>query len=81
VLTQEPVTWRGTARAPLTGRSGFPKTESGRLKTWLGVTSQSVLRAAHYGLPLMLAVSGGDPWRFAPFHETNRSRGITCPDD
>jgi len=75
VLTQQPVTWRGTLRPPLTNQSVYPKTESGRLKTWIGVgvTPQSVLRAAHYGMPLMLAVIGGDPRRFAPFAELFRN--------
>jgi probable LLM family oxidoreductase len=74
VLTQAPVTWRGTTRPPLTNQSVYPKTESGRLKTWIGVgvTPQSVLRAAHYGMPLMLAVIGGDPLRFAPFADLFR---------
>ena len=71
MLTQQPVTWRGTLRPPLTNQSVYPKTESGRLKTWIGVgvTPQSVLRAAHYGMPLMLAVIGGDPRRFSTFIE------------
>src|SRR5262249_47261344 len=75
VLTQQPVTWHGTLRPPLTDQNVYPKTESGRLKTWIGVgvTPQSVLRAAHYGMPLMLAVIGGDPRRFAPFAELFRS--------
>jgi probable LLM family oxidoreductase len=74
VLAEEPVTWRGTTRPPLTNQSVFPKTESGRLKTWIGVgaTPQSVLRAAHYGLPLMIAIIGGDPRRFKPFADLYR---------
>ncbi len=74
VLTQQPVTWSGTTRPPLQNQSVYPKTESGRLKTWIGVggTPQSVLRAAHYGLPLMLAIIGGDPRRFAPFADLYR---------
>jgi probable LLM family oxidoreductase len=74
VLTQEPVTWSGATRPPLQNQSVFPKTESGRLKTWIGVgaTPQSVMRAAHYGMPLMLAIIGGDPRRFAPFADLYR---------
>src|SRR5712691_5885990 len=74
VLREQPVTWRGKMRAPLAGLSVYPKTESGRLKTWIGVgvTPESVLRAAHYGLPLMLAVIGGDPRRFIPFADLYR---------
>lgn len=67
--TGEPVSWRGSVRAPLTNQRVYPRTESGRLKTWIGVggSIQSVVRAARYGLPLMLAIIGGDPRRFAPY--------------
>lgn len=65
----EPVTWRGTLRASLASQRVFPRTESGSLKTWVGVggSPESVVRAARYGLPLMLAIIGGDPRRFAPY--------------
>jgi probable LLM family oxidoreductase len=68
VLAERPVTWQGELRPPLRNRSVYPKTESGRLTTWIGVggTPQSVARAAHYGMPMMLAIIGGDPRRFAP---------------
>lgn len=74
VLTQQPVTWRGTTRPPLDNQSVYPKTESGRLTTWIGVggTPQSVMRAAHYGMPMILAIIGGDPRRFAPFADLYR---------
>ena len=73
-LTQEPVTWEGTTRPPLRNQSVYPKTESGRLTTWIGVggTPESVMRAAHYGMPMMLAIIGGDPRRFAPFADLFR---------
>jgi alkanesulfonate monooxygenase SsuD/methylene tetrahydromethanopterin reductase-like flavin-dependent oxidoreductase (luciferase family) len=47
----------------------YPTTESGRLSTWIGVggSPESVVRAARHGLPLTLAIIGGDPRRFAPF--------------
>ena len=74
VLKQQPVTWRGALRPPLTSQSVFPKTESGRLTTWIGVggTPQSAVRAAHYGMPMMLAIIGGDPKRFVPFADLYR---------
>ncbi len=67
--TGEPVSWSGTTRAPLARQNVFPRTESGRLTTWIGVggSPESVVRAARYGLPLMLAIIGGDPRRFAPY--------------
>jgi alkanesulfonate monooxygenase SsuD/methylene tetrahydromethanopterin reductase-like flavin-dependent oxidoreductase (luciferase family) len=46
----------------------FPMSQSG-LRTWVGVggSPESVVRAARYGLPLMLAIIGGDPERFGPY--------------
>lgn len=68
LLDEGPVTWQGTVRAPLTDQVVYPPTESGRLPAWVGVggTPESVVRAAAYGLPLVLAVIGGSPARFAP---------------
>ncbi len=69
LLNEKSVTWSGRTRASLTDQEVYPKTESGALRTWIGVggSPESVVRAATYRLPLMLAVIGGDPARFAPF--------------
>jgi probable LLM family oxidoreductase len=69
LLDEKPVTWEGTVRAALDNADVYPKTESGRLHTWVGVggSPQSVVRTAYYGLPLMLAIIGGAPDRFAPY--------------
>src|ERR1700731_3917270 len=69
LLKQEAVTWRGKLRPPLNNQRLFPQIEHGTLKTWIGVggSPESVVRAAHYDLPLMLAIIGGDPKRFAPY--------------
>jgi probable LLM family oxidoreductase len=74
LLTQKPVTWRGETRAPLTNQRVFPMIETGTLKTWVGVggSPESVVRAARHSLPLMLAIIGGDPRRFAPYVELYR---------
>jgi probable LLM family oxidoreductase len=74
LLSEQPVTWSGTKRAALENADVFPKTDSGHLDTWVGVggSPQSVLRAAHYDLPLMLAIIGGPPRRFAPYVELYR---------
>jgi probable LLM family oxidoreductase len=71
LLDEKPVTWSGTTRAALDAVEVFPKTESGSLPTWVGVggSPQSVVRTARYGLPLMLAIIGGNPQRFAPYLE------------
>jgi probable LLM family oxidoreductase len=71
LLREEPVTWQGSVRAPLDGRRAYPPTESGRLPAWVGVggTPESVVRAARYGMPLVIAVIAGSPARFAPLVE------------
>ncbi len=74
LITNEPVTWKGSIRPPLTNQPVFPPLQTGRLKTWIGVggTPESVVRAAHYGLPLMLAIIGGSPARFRPYADLYR---------
>ena len=74
LLDEKPVTWSGTTRAALDNADVYPKTESGHLKTWVGVggSPQSVVRTAYYGLPLMLAIIGGAPDRFAPYLDLYR---------
>jgi len=69
LLKQAPVTWSGKTRAALENQRVYPPTESGRLKTWIGVggSPDSVVRAAQYEMPLMLAIIGGEPHRFRPF--------------
>ena len=64
-----PVTWSGNTRASLINQDVVPHTEFGPFPTWIGVggSPQSVVRAAHYGFALMLAIIGGSPSRFAPF--------------
>jgi probable LLM family oxidoreductase len=69
LISQSSVTWRGKTRPPLVDQRVFPPIETGSLKTWIGVggSPESVVRAAQYNLPLMLAIIGGDPTRFKPF--------------
>jgi probable LLM family oxidoreductase len=68
LLRDQPVTWSGTFRPPLTNQYLSPPLPKGHVPTWVGVggSPQSVIRAARYGLPLMLAVIGGPARRFAP---------------
>ena len=68
LLTNQPVTWKGETRAALNKQVVYPQIESGSLRTWVGVggSPESVVRAARYGLPLMLAIIGGNPLAFAP---------------
>jgi probable LLM family oxidoreductase len=71
LLRDQPVTWSGAFRSPLTDQLVSPPIPEGHIPTWVGVggSPQSVLRAARYGLPLMLAIIGGNPERFAPYVE------------
>lgn len=66
---QKPINWEGRHRRPLVGAQVHPHVEGGLLPVWVGVggTPESVVRAAHYGFNLMLAIIGGSPARFRPF--------------
>ncbi|MCC6939310.1 MAG: LLM class flavin-dependent oxidoreductase [Flavobacteriales bacterium] len=74
LLKEAPVTWSGRTRSGLSDQRVYPPIETGRLTTWIGVggTPASVVRAAQYGLPLMIAIIGGDPLAFAPFADLYR---------
>ena len=69
LLRHQPVTWSGKFRSALTDQYVSPPIPEGHIPTWVGVggTPESVLRAARFGLPLMLAIIGGRPERFAPY--------------
>jgi probable LLM family oxidoreductase len=71
LLKQQPVTWKGTTRPALAGQLVYPPVESGALKASVAVggSPESVVRAARHGLPLMLAIIGGNPKRFLPYVE------------
>ena len=71
LLRDQPVTWSGRFRSPLTNQLVSPPIAAGHIPTWVGVggSPQSVVRAARFGLPLMLAVIAGKPERFAPYVE------------
>jgi probable LLM family oxidoreductase len=74
LLAQEADTPSSRAHGPRDGRRVYPPVESGRLRAWVGVggSPESVVRAARYDLPLMLAIIGGNPARFAPFVQLYR---------
>jgi len=74
VLAEQPVKWQGTVRPPLEIDYVQPATESGHLPVWVGVggTPQSVVRAAHYGFPIVIAIIGGSARQFAPLADLYR---------
>ena len=73
LLPEGPVTWSGDLRPPLVEQHVYPKTENG-LAAWIAVggSPESVVRAARYRMPLMLAIIGGPAGRFAPFADLYR---------
>ena len=64
----EHVTWAGRLRAPLEGVGVYPRPVQDPLPVWIAVggTPQSVVRAAVLGLPLAIAIIGGQPENFVP---------------
>lgn len=71
------VNWSGKHRPALTGQGVFPRPLQKKLPVWLGVggTPASFARAGALGLPLMVAIIGGDPHRFRPLIDLYREAG------
>lgn len=71
------VHWSGRHRAALTGQGVYPRPLQNPLPIWLGVggTPQSFVRAGALGLPLMVAIIGGEPHRFRPLIDLYRVAG------
>jgi probable LLM family oxidoreductase len=74
LIEQERVTWSGRHRAPIEDRGVYPRPAQARLPVWIAVggTPRSVARAGVLGLPLAVAIIGGEPARFAPLVELYR---------
>jgi len=71
------ITWQGKFRAPLTRQSIYPRPVQAKLPVWLGVggTPASFARAGMLGLPLVIAIIGGEPHRFRPLVDLYREAG------
>ncbi|AYF77601.1 LLM class flavin-dependent oxidoreductase [Nocardia yunnanensis] len=71
IREEGPVTWEGKFRAPLTDAIVYPRTEDRPLPVWIAVggSPESVVRAGLLGLPLAIAIIGGQPARFKPLVE------------
>ena len=72
------VHWSGKHRAPLTGQGVYPRPLQNPLPVWLGVggTPSSFIRAGTLGLPLMVAIIGGEPHRFRPLIDRYHWAGL-----
>ncbi|WP_040810898.1 LLM class flavin-dependent oxidoreductase [Nocardia concava] len=68
IREEGPVTWEGKFRAPLKDAIVYPRTENRPLPVWIAVggSPESVVRAGLLGLPLAIAIIGGQPARFKP---------------
>src|SRR5271167_3425514 len=77
IRASERVTWSGKHRAPLTGQGVYPRPMQNPLPIWLGVggTPESFARAGALGLPLMVAIIGGETRRFRPLVNLYREAG------
>jgi probable LLM family oxidoreductase len=71
------VHWSGKHRAALTGQAIYPRPLQDPLPIWIGVggTPTSFVRAGILGLPLMVAIIGGEPERFRPLIDLYREAG------
>src|SRR5438552_1429228 len=77
IRENEHVHWSGRHRAPLTGQCVYPRPLQDPLPIWLGVggTPESFVRAGALGLPLMVAIIGGETRRFRPLVDLYREAG------
>jgi probable LLM family oxidoreductase len=77
IRESEHVHWAGRFRAPLTGQGVYPRPLQSPLPVWLGVggTPSSFARAGTLGLPLMVAIIGGEPRRFRSLVDLYRQAG------
>lgn len=68
ICESEKVTWRGGHRPAINNLGVYPRPVQEPLPVWIGSggTPESVVRAGMLGLPLVLAIIGGSPARFAP---------------
>lgn len=82
IRDNETVNWSGKFRAPLQNQAIYPRPLQSQLPIWLGVggTPESFIRAGKLGLPLMVAVIGGETHRFRPlinlYREAGKSAGF-----
>ena len=78
IRANETVTWSGKFRAALKNQAIYPRPLQSPIPIWLGVggTPASFVRAGTLGLPLMVAVIGGETHRFRPLIDLYRNAGL-----
>ena len=77
VRDNEFVTWKGKFRAPINNLPVYPRPKQEKIPVWRGVggSPESFVRAGKLGLPLMVAIIGGDTHRFRPLVDLYRKAG------
>ena len=80
IRAHEHVTWSGRHRPALTGQGVYPRPLQTPLPVWIGVggTPESFVRAGTLGLPLMVAIIGGETRRFRPLVDLYREAGAAA---
>ncbi len=75
IRDNEKISWSGKFRSPLNDQAIYPRPDQDPLPVWVGVggTPESIIRAATRGLPVALAIIGGNPDRFAFFADLHRT--------
>lgn len=78
IREQEFVTWSGKFRPALNNQPVYPRSVQEKIPVWLGVggTPESFVRAGSLGLPLMVAIIGGETARFRPLIDLYREAGL-----
>jgi len=74
IRDRERITWSGKFRSPLQDQAIYPRPQQDPFPIWVGVggSPESIVRAATRGLPVALAIIGGNPDRFAFFADLHR---------
>jgi len=77
IRANEFVTWAGKFRPPLNNQPIYPRPLQDQIPIWLGVggTPESFIRAGTLGIPLMVAIIGGETHRFRPLIDLYREAG------
>src|SRR5918994_5943006 len=77
IRDNEHIHWSGKYRPRLNGQGVYPRPLQNPLPIWVGVggTPESFVRAGLLGLPLMVAITGGEPRQFGPLIDLYRRAG------
>lgn len=80
---EEKIRWEGKLTQTIPNRGVYPRAAQERLPIWVAVggTPESVVRAAEYGLPMTLAIIGGQPAQFKPYAQLYRDRYVQAGHD